>query len=100
MFKNTNLTFCQVVYPQFNLGEVSGADLPSQLVKPHPPSKSQVIHHFLRMGQIVEGLLIHSALRLLLLLQHVLLCFHFPSHVVGFQVDDVLLTWRRLQVSP
>lgn len=100
VFKKTNLTFGQVVYPQSNLGKVAGADLPSQLVKPHPPAKSQIIHHFLRMGQIVEGLLIHSVLHLLLLLHHVLLCFHFSPHILGLQVDDVFLAWRRLQMSP
>lgn len=40
-----DLTFGQVMYPVSHPGEISRAYLSSQLVKPHPSSERQVIHH-------------------------------------------------------
>ena len=95
-----DLTFSQVMYSQSDLGEVATADLPPQLVEPHPPSKRQVVHHPLRMGQVVGGLPKSRVLRGLLLLGHVLLGLQPLFPLRGQQGDDLLLRWRRLQVSP
>lgn len=95
-----HLTFGQVMYSQSNLGEVSGADFSSQLVKPHPPSKCQIIHYPLWMGQIIHGLPQRSALHHFMLLCHVLLCLRLFPHLWGCQGEDLFLTWRCLGVSP
>lgn len=95
-----DLTFGQVMYPKSNLGEVPGSNLSSQLVKPHPPSKCQIIHHPLRMGQIIAGLPKGCALHHLMVNCHVLLCFCLFDHVGRCQGGEIVLMWSRLQVRP
>lgn len=84
--------------PQSNLGEVARANLPSQLVKPNPSSKCQLVHHRLRMGQIIQGLPKCCALHRLHFIGHILFCLHLFPHFWG--CEDCFLMWSCLQVGP